>query len=204
MTTLVETFGDERPALNFRQRWGSYLAIAFAALAVLAGALFRANSLGAVATYTNPEAGIEARYPAAWLLTEGGEGGEFVFRAQDSGARPYKTLLQLRLIPTGPGVRPGDVLNLLDLDRAGHLAAYRSLMRSPVSLPDGRRGTRMTYSYAYINPDPFLQAEPVTVRAVDVVVLRPAQAVVITFESDAAVFEENVVHFEAFLNSLVF
>lgn len=204
MTTLTETFGEDRAELTFRQRWGSYLALALAALSLLTGVLFRANSLGEAATYTNPEAGIEARYPASWLLTEGGESDDFVFRAQNSAARPFKTLLQVRLIPTGSGVRPGDVLNLLDLDRAGHLAAYRSLQRSPATLPDGRRGTQMTYSYAYIDPDPFLQAEPVTVRAIDVVVLRPAQAVVITFESDAAVFEENAAHFDAFLRSLVF
>lgn len=204
MATLIETPGDERTELTFHQRWGSYLTLGLAVLALLGGILFRANSVSATVRYTNPEAGIEARYPASWLLTEGGQSAAFVFSAQDSAARPFKTLLQLRLIPTGSGVRPGDVLNLLDLDRASRLAAYRSLRRDSVTLPDGRRGTQMTYSYAYIDPNPFLQAEPVTVRAIDVVVLRPAQAVVISFESDAAVFEQNRRLFETFLASLVF
>jgi hypothetical protein len=202
MAEIAEILDSGRPELTFRQRWASYLTIIVAVLGVLAGNAVRGNVVSATFPFSNPEVGVSARYPANWLLQEGGSA--FVLRARDPAALPFKTTLQVRLIPTGPGVRPGDILNLLDLDRARRLPAYRSLSREPVTLPDGQRGTRMVYAYAYVESDPFLQAEPITVRAMDIVVLRTNQAVVITYESEAASFERNRHYFESFLGGLVF
>ncbi|GAB4554428.1 MAG: hypothetical protein OHK0023_24540 [Anaerolineae bacterium] len=188
--------------LTFNQRWASYLTIAVAIAGVVVGYIYRQNTIDATFPFINREAGITARYPARWLLEEGG--ANFVLRAQDPAALPFKTTLQLRLLPTGEGARPSDILDLLDLDRAARLPAYRSQTRQPVTLPNGARGQQMIYAYAYVNPNPFLQAEPITVRALDIVLLRTGQAVVITYEAEASRFERHRHYFEAFLRSLSF
>jgi len=189
-----------RTPLTFRQRWASYLAILVAVLGLAAGFVYRSNVINATYLYDNPQVGIAARYPARWLLEENDR--DVVFRARDTIELPFKTTLQIRLIPTGEGARAGDILNLLDMDRAARLTGYRSLERLPLTLPDGRRGTLMYYAYAFVGTDPFLQNQPITVRAEDVVLLRTGQAVVITFESAADTFEANRHYFDSFLASL--
>ncbi len=188
--------------LTLRQRLANYLVIGAALLAIGYGFIYRDNILSATFPFVNREAGITARYPARWLLEEGG--ARFVLRAQDPAALPFKTTIQLQLIPIGDGARPADILDLLDIDRAARLPAYRSLSRSPANLPGGQRGQQMIYAYAYIDPNPFLQAEPITVRALDLVILRTGQAVVITYEAKADVFEAYKHYFDAFLRSLTF
>ncbi|MFN7209144.1 MAG: hypothetical protein ACK4P1_01970, partial [Aggregatilineales bacterium] len=147
--------------LTLRQRLANYLVIGAALLAIGYGFIYRDNLLSATFPFVNREAGITARYPARWPLEEGG--ARFVLRAQDPAALPFKTTIQLQLIPIGDGARPADILDLLDIDRAARLPAYRSLSRSPANLPGGQRGQQMIYAYAYIDPNPFLQAEPITV-----------------------------------------
>jgi hypothetical protein len=201
MTRIIDS--DSPPELTFRQRWASYLTLLVALFGILGGMLARSNVVNATYPFSKPEVGILARYPAQWLLEEGSTTA-FVFRATDPASTPFKTSLQITLIPTGTGARPADILYLLDMDRAARLAAYRSLERIQVDLPGGKRGTQMTYAYASVGTDPFLQTEPITVRAVDIVVLRSGQAVVITYESAADSFEHNYHYFDAFLRSLSF
>ena len=194
-------FTEPDEPLNRRQRWAGYLTVAVVLGGVVAGFSYRSNVIDAVFPFINREVGVRALYPARWLLEEGGT--RFVLRATDPGALPYKTALQLRLIPIGEGARPAEILDLLDVDRAGRLPAYRSLGRSPITL-GGLPGLQMTYAFAYTEPNPFLNTEPVTVRAVDIVVLRPGQAVVITYEAEAAAFERHRHYFTAFVRSLQF
>lgn len=189
-------------SLSLRQRTANYLVISVALAAVIYGFIYRDNLISATFPFVNREAGISARYPARWLLDE--SDSRFVLRAQDPAALPFKTTIRLQLIPIGSGARPADILDLLDIDRAARLPAYRSLSRTPTTLPGGQRGQQMIYAYAYIDPNPFLQAEPITVRALDLVVLRTGQAVVITYEAKADVFEKHKHYFDAFLRSLTF
>ena len=62
----------------------------------------------------------------------------------------------------------------------------------------------MAYAYAYTESNPILQTIPITVLAVDVVVLRSNQAIIITYRADAQSFERNRHYFDAFLRSLEF
>src|SRR5512140_3832815 len=96
-------------ALTFRQRWASYLTVLVAVLGLLGGALIRSNVVNATYLYSKPEVGILARYPAQWLLEEG-TSTQYVFRASDPASTPFKTSLQIALIPTGTGARPADIL----------------------------------------------------------------------------------------------
>ncbi|MBO9308364.1 MAG: hypothetical protein J7551_01115 [Chloroflexi bacterium] len=192
---------DDAP-LSLRQHLANFLVIVAALAAVAYGFIYRDSLISATFPFVNREAGISVRYPARWLLDE--SDSRFVLRAQDPAALPFKTTIRLQLIPIGSGARPADILDLLDIDRAAQLPAYRSLSRTPTTLPGGQRGQQMMYAYAYIDPNPFLQAEPITVRALDLVVLRTGQAVVITYEAKADVFEKHKHYFDAFLRSLTF
>ncbi|PJF36545.1 MAG: hypothetical protein CUN49_04910 [Candidatus Thermofonsia Clade 1 bacterium] len=193
---------EELTPLSLRQRLANYLVILAAFAAVAYGFIYRNSIISATFPFINREAGITARYPARWLLDE--SDSRFVLRAQDPDTLPFKTAIRLQLIPIGQDARPADILDLLDIDRAARLPAYRSLSRTPTVLPGGQRGQQMIYAYAYIDPNPFLQAEPITVRALDLVVLRTGQAVVITYEAKADVFEKHKHYFESFLRSLTF
>ncbi len=193
-------FPNERPPLTFRQRWSSYLIILVALGGLFAGAIYRSNVINGTFLFDNPQIGISARYPSRWLLEEAEK--DVVFRARDMTELPFKTALQIRLIPTGDGARAADVLNLLDMDRAARLPAYRSLDRAPITLAAGLRGTLMFYAYASVGIDPFLQDQPITIRAEDIVLLRPGQAVVITYEAEINAFERNRHYFDNFLASL--
>jgi hypothetical protein len=62
----------------------------------------------------------------------------------------------------------------------------------------------MLYAYAASEANPILQSIPIVVRAIDVVVLRSSQAVIITYRADAESFERNRHYFEAFLRALEF
>lgn len=200
--TMTILYDSDRPELTFRQRWASYLTLLVAVGGLLLGVIYRNNTVGATYPFINRQLGISARYPANWLLEEGGD--QFVLRARDPAALPFKTTIQMSLLATGQGARPSDVLNLLDLDRARRLAAYRSLSQDTAVLPGGQRGVQMEYAYASVETNPFLQTEPITVRATDIVVLRQNQAVVITFIAESARYEEYRTYFEAFLRTLAF
>lgn len=191
---------DERLELNFRQRWASYLTIAVAIAGVLGGLLLRANMVNATVRFENTQTGIAVRYPVDWLLEQGQD--DFVIRVQDPAATPFKTTLQIALQPIGEGARVAYILDLLNINRAATLSAYRPLEIVPIMLPSGIQGTQMTYAYVATESNPFLQTVPIVVRAIDVVVIRSSQAVIITYETDAQSFERNRHYFDTFLRTL--
>ena len=200
---MIEIISSEPIELNFRQRWASYLTIVVAVGALLGGVLLRSSIVDATVRFENKQAGIAARYPVNWLLDENRE--DFVLRVQDPAAIPFKTTLQISIVPIGQGARSAlDVLNPLNISRATSLPSYRTLEIIPITLPNGSQATQMTYAYAASETNPILQSIPVVVRAVDVVVLRSSQAVIITYRADAGSFERNQHYFETFLRTLEF
>ncbi len=198
---MIEIIG-EHLELNFRQRWASYLTIAVAIAGVLGGLLLRSNIVNATARFENKQTGIAVRYPVDWLLEQGQD--DFVIRAQDPAAIPFKTTLQIALMPIGEGARVAYILDLLNINRAASLPAYRPLEIAPIMLPNGAQGTQMTYAYVASEANPFLQTVPIVVRAVDVVVIRSSQAVIITYQADSQSFERDRHYFDTFLRTLEF
>jgi hypothetical protein len=200
---MIEILNSESTELNFRQRWASYLTIIVAVAGLVGGLLERSSIVDASLSFEDKQAGIAVRYPENWLLEQ--SQADFVLRVQDPAAVPFKTLLQIALQPIGSGTRSAlDVLNPLSISRAGSLPAYRTLDSSPLTLPNGAQVTQMFYAYAYTEPNPVLQTVPITVLAVDVVVLRSNQAIIITYRADAQSFERNRHYFDAFLRTLEF
>ncbi|MBN1202375.1 MAG: hypothetical protein JXJ20_11010 [Anaerolineae bacterium] len=191
---------DAAPGLTFTQRWNSYLAVATVLLMLAFGLTLRNNALNATQTFEDLEAGVRAQLPRGWLLDA--ESADYVFRAENPDALPFKTLLQVSVLPIGSDATPRNVLDILDIQRATRFSAYRVISRTEETLRDGSDAIRMTYAYTQEERNPFLESVPVVVQGVDVVVLRRSQAVVITYREERSAFENNLYYFENLLQSV--
>ena len=199
---MIELGQADPGELNFRQRWASYLTIFTAIVALLLGYALRSRNLEATQRFENKQAGISVRYPVNWLLDQGR--GTIVVRAQDPAALPFKTTLEISLLPVGPDARTADIPNLLNTSRATTVSTYRTLAITPTTLPNGQQGIQMNYAYVASEDNPFIQTVPIVVQATDVIVLRSNQAIIITYRADAQSFERNQHYFQNFLRSLEF
>jgi len=117
-----------RPGLTFTQRWNSYLAVAMAAAVLFVGVTLRNNTLNATQTFENLEAGVRAQVPRGWLLDT--QSSDYVFRAEDPDALPFKTVLQVSVLPVGPDATPNLVLDILNMQRAPRFSTYREISRT--------------------------------------------------------------------------
>lgn len=194
MTDILEV--NQPAPLNFNQRWNSYLAIAMIAVMLFFGLTMRASSLNATQQFEDLEAGIRAQVPAGWLLAS--DHPDFVFRAQDPDALPFKTTLQVSVMTVGPDATPNTILDLLYLQRAPRLSNYQELTRADISLRD-EAAKRMTYAYTRFERDPFKASTPLVIQGVDVVVLRRGEAVIITYREERITFDQNLYRFDNLL-----
>ncbi|MBX3081854.1 MAG: hypothetical protein KF716_09500 [Anaerolineae bacterium] len=195
--------GYEAPSeLTSAQRWGTYFCVLLTLGMIVMGFVLRGNILNATRRFESPEVGIAVRYPATWLIEQGTR--PIIFRVTDPAAIPFKTTITVSVISRGATSSAEEVLRDLSLKRSSQIAPYKSLGIETIQLRNGTTARQQTYAYASVENNPFLQSEPIIVRAVDVIILRGSQAVVITFETDGQSFERNQHYFEAFLASLEF
>lgn len=197
MTEIIDLEG--RPGLSFTQRWTSYLALAMAAAVLFVGLTLRDASLNATQTLENLEAGVRAQVPRGWLLDT--QSSEYVFRAEDPDALPFKTVLQVSVLPVGPDATPNLVLDLLNMQRAPRYSTYREIARTDETLR-GEPAKRMIYAYTQDERNPFQATVPLVVQGVDVVVLRRSQAVIITYREERSAFDEHLYRFENLLQTV--
>lgn len=190
---------DEIAPLNRNQRWNSYLVIAAAAAMLFLGLTLRNNALNATQTFEDLEAGIRAQLPANWLIDT--QTDEYVVRAQDPYALPFKTTLQIAVMPVGPDATPNLVLDVLNLDRAPRFSTYREISRADTTLRDNL-AKRMTYTYVQYERNPFQASLPIVVQGIDVVVLRRGQAVILTYREESSAFDANLPRFERLLDTV--
>lgn len=193
-------FQDEHQPLTFTQRWNSYLAIVVAVVLCFIGLTLRNSTLNATQTFENLEAGIRAQIPSGWLVDTGSE--EYILLAEDPAALPFKTQLQISVLTVGPDATPRNVIDLLDIQRATRLPAYRVIQRTDTTLRDGSPAIRMRYAYTQDERNPFLESLPVVVEGVDVVVLRRSQAVIVTYREERSAFDDHLYRFENLLQTL--
>ena len=189
---------DDTP-LTFTQRWNSYLAVALAGVFLFIGITLRNNALNATQPFENLEAGVRAQLPSGWLVDTGGS--EYVFRAQDPDALPFKTTLQVSVLTVGPDATPNLVLDLLNLERAPRFSTYRELSRTDETLR-GDPAKRMIYAYTQDERNPFQATVPIVVQGADVVILRRGQAVIITYREERSSFDANLYRFENLLQTV--
>lgn len=185
--------------LNFNQRWNTYLALAFAVLGIALGLSMKNNALSATQRFEDLEAGVRAQVPANWLVSTAS--AEYVFRAQDPNALPFKTILQVSVLTVGADATPNTVLDLLHMQRAPRFSTYREIERAEVTLR-GDPAMRMVYAYTEDERNPFLASVPIVVEGVDVVVLRRGQAVIISYREERAKFADNLYRFEDLLSTV--
>jgi hypothetical protein len=197
MTEIINLEG--RSGLSFTQRWTSYLALAMAAAVLFVGITLRDASLNATQTLENLEAGVRAQVPRGWLLDT--QSSEYVFRAEDPDALPFKTVLQVSVLPVGPDSTPNLVLDLLNMQRAPRFSTYREIARTDEILR-GEPAKRMVYAYTQDERNPFQATVPLVVQGVDVVVLRRSQAVIITYREERSAFDEHLYRFENLLRTV--
>lgn len=190
---------DQPPALNFAQRWNTYLALITAVAVLALGLTLRNTALTATKPFENLEAGVRAQVPRGWLIDTAGP--DFVIRAQDPDALPFKTLLQISVLPIGPDATPNKVLDLLTMQRAARFPAYRELLRADQTLR-GEPAKRMEYVYTQDERNPFQATVSLVVQGVDVVVLRRGQAVIITYREERSAFDDNLYRFENLLQTV--
>jgi hypothetical protein len=208
MTAFLDV---ERFEANTRQRWGSYLAIIASLALIAAGFALRSRDLNATQRVESTADGIAARYPAGWLVevndTVGQPGAarvrDFVFRIQDPAALPFKTTLQVSLLPVGPDATIADIPDQINLTRANGFNSYRVLQIQTVRFGE-RPAISLEYAYVEQEANPFLQSLPVVVRGIDVITVRSSQAILITFRAESQSFERNRPYFDTFLRSLSF
>lgn len=186
--------------LSNRQRWGNYLVIITAAIAFSAGLLLRTSIVSELRIYNNPAVGVTAVYPASWLIDDL---GDYVFRIRDISARGYPSTIQIAFQTVGPDTQARNVVDAVTLDRASVLAAYRiSSVDYAFQLPDETLGTRVDYSFVDTSVDPFLQTTPVVVQGRDVIVIQRGQALIISFQTNALVFNQQLRVFDQFLSRI--
>jgi len=183
--------GGDSP-LSFNQRWNTYLAYAMAAFVLLGGLSLRSSTLNATQTFEDLEAGVRAELPVGWLLDS--ESSDYVVRAQDPDALPFKTTLQVSVFPIGADATPNTVLDL-------RFSTYREIARSDFVLR-GDPAKRMVYAYTQDERNPFQATVPLVVQGIDVVVLRRGQAVIITYREERNSFDDNLYRFENLLQTV--
>ncbi|HEX3052986.1 MAG TPA: hypothetical protein VHP83_20175 [Aggregatilineaceae bacterium] len=198
MNEIIEI--GEPTELTFTQRWNTYLSLALAGLILFLGLSMRDNALNATIEFEDLEAGVRVQVPTSWLLTSGA--ADYVVRAEDPNALPFKTLLQVSVLPVGPDATPNNVLDVLNIQRSERLATYHEISRTDETLRDGSAAKRLTYAYTEFERNPFLQSLPLVVKGVDVVVLRGSQAVIITYREESSAFDDHLYRFENLLGTV--
>jgi hypothetical protein len=199
--TVIEITGAPEERISPRQRWSHYFVLLFGAVGLLVGVNLRDSALNAVSTYVNTEAGIRAAYPQNWLIDFS---DNYVFRVRNTTEIGFKTTIQIAIRPVGTDTTGWNVLTAQTLNRAQTLAAYNVTSIEPYTLPDETSATIMNYSYVASDPNPFLESVPTAVRGSDILVIKRGQAIIITFLSDAQLYDLNVAIFNQFLRNLEF
>lgn len=193
---IVYDFVDR---LSFRQRWGHYLSLILFAVTLVFALFLRDRTVNRLVFYQDIETGIRAAYPANWLIDR--TGSDYVFRVRNMRLQGFKTTIQVSVIPIGRDTSERNIADSLAVQRSSQLIDYRLLSVTPTSF-NGTAADVVTYTFISRDPSPFLESVPTVVLGEDIIVFSRGQAIVLTFRADAAVFQDEYVRFQRFLNSL--
>ncbi len=189
---------EQPPDFTKRDRFSAVLTIVVTAAALMLGLLIRQQSISERWPYVNQQVGIEALYPAGWLVDEQ---GDYVARIRDPLARPYKTQYIITVVPVTAQTSTRNILDNLTLQRSTNRPAYRVLDVIPAG--EGNESyTRMDFVFVETDPNPFIEHLPVVVRGMDIVILDGNRAIIVTFLAAQTHFEANLPEFERFVEAL--
>jgi hypothetical protein len=198
----VIEIGPRHAESTQRQRYSHYFAIAFGLIGLFIGINLRDSILSATTLYTDPRAGLRAFYPQNWLLDTSSDA--YIFRVQDMSEPGYKTAIQVAMRPVGVQTVPRNIVEALTLSRSQTLAEYTVFSITPYTLEDQPDAFALAYAFATGEDDPFLESLPTVVRGLDILTIKRGQAIIISFQSDANTYEQNLPVFQQFLGDLEF
>lgn len=179
-------------------RYAEILVLVVMLFAILGGLAIKQQSQSITWLFESRQAGISVRYPAGWLVQEG---GGHIVTVRDPKARPFKTQFIISSIPTSPQTTTRNILDGVTLQRSNDLAAYRVLSIASTTL-NGSNVAQVEFAYVDADPNPFIQRLPIVVRGVDLVLITSSRAIVVTFMSDSTTFEADRDQFQRFVASL--
>ncbi len=191
------------PAIQItpRQRWSIALSYIMIIIGLALGVNQRDSLLNQTSTYSNIEAGIEAEYPARWLLDESDDN---IFRVRDMSHRGFNTLIEVSSLPVGAGSAERNLLDRLSMQRAQVLIDYTVLGYDSYRLPDEAQAITMYYSYVSRDASPFLEGISTIVNGLDILTVRRGQALVISFRADSTIFQRELQTLRTFVDNLQF
>jgi hypothetical protein len=190
-------FSDPRVSRRVTLNSAGVIILTFALIAL--GMTFRNGILTATVPFADQENGIRGQIPQNWLLTS--NQNDYVFRAENPNARPFKTQIQASLQPVGEDATPRNVVDLLAVQGPERLPGYNIQSIRQTNLGEDE-AIEILYSFTESDPNPFLQSLPVVVRGLDLIVLRGNQAVILTYRDAAENFERNRQYFDRFLRTV--
>lgn len=190
------------PASSPRQRWSNIFTIVFAGLALVVALQIKSVTETASVVYSDPVVGITVHYPQSWLLDTSGDA---VLKVSDESADGFKTSIEVRVLPLGVGLAERNLVDNLILSRSQSLASFDVLERESMTLgEDERPATSMVFTYVSSESNPFLESLPLVVEGMDVITTQGGQALIVTFLSDAATYDDNLPVFQRFLDEIDF
>jgi len=193
---------SNRPTyLALRQRWAHYLTVFVALSLIIGGLALRSQIQSAVTRYVDTRIGIEAAYPANWLIETNVD--DVAFRVRNMALAGYKSNIQITVRPVSGETTERNIGDQLALERSLVLTDYRVISVEDFDL-NGQRAQAITYTYASQESSPFLQGIPIVVEGLDILLIQREQAIVITFRAQAESFESERHYFDRFLQNLEF
>jgi hypothetical protein len=208
MTSTLSLSASARPVRRSEPEWAVVVVVV---VALIAGWVLKTVVESERVTFSG--GGVTLEYPAGWVR-ENNLGAGILFRASDmrSGSL-YPTNVTLAAtealpqLPVEPGAavldRMTPALTAWSFQRGQELTAFRVLDTAPAGIA-GRDGAALHYAYV-TEPlaDPFRQALPVVVEAMDYLIPVGERTIVLTVAADGAQFQTaNARHFQAILTSV--
>lgn len=191
---------EEKP-ITGQQRWGNFIALVVGVLSFVIVLNMRNVIENAQSVYVNDRVGLTAYYPSDWLLDE--SNSQYVFRVENVQERGFKTSYTVSIQPISANTSLRTIFDILSMQRAQTLAAYRVLSIEDFDQLSGDSVAQsITYTYVATDANPFLEALPVVVVGKDVVTFSRGQAIIITLLSESSQFDANLRQFETFIREL--
>ena len=167
---------------------------------VFLGLVLRNGAFTATIAFNDEVNGIRAQIPANWLIDQTSE-EDYIFRAENTGGRPFQTIIQVSVKIVGPDATPRNVVDLLEVEGPTKLAQYRVLSIEEIKLGDDE-ASQIIYTYVETDTNPFLESVPIVVQGMDIVVKRGNQAIILTYRDASVAFDLNRFYFDRFLNTV--
>lgn len=164
---------------------------------VFLGLVMRNSAFTATVFFNDEINGIRAQIPENWLIDQTSD-EDYIFRAENIGGRPFQTIIQVSVKIVGPDATPRNVVDLLEVEGPTKLASYQVLSSEEFRLGDDE-ASQIIYTYVETDPNPFLEAIPIVVQGIDIVVKRGNQAIILTYRDASVAFDLNRFYFDRFL-----